>query len=229
MPAATVEERTMVIDFVQPSARLWENPKGADLEFVSVNFADHSVGSIGVPVGKSAETIAALEALRGVPTQIGLVAKDPYNGTTQWRIAEFPGKPQGLNTGGNRGGSSGGMSHAQAGYMAAASYLAPLARPDEPFEAAAAKIVALGEVITQALFDRKPPAADAAVPAESSNGQTTTVPTDSITMATLRQLKETLTDKGIDVPTLCQQMGVSSLTDLTEEQGKEALEVYQDA
>jgi hypothetical protein len=217
---------TKVIEYVQPSPRKWENPKGPDLFFISVNFSDGTEGSVGAIESKVAETQDSLAALKGQPVEFELKAGKEYNGIQQFKLYDWPGKPQGLGgSGGGRGGG-GGMSHSQAGYMAAASVLGPLiaqeftAGTTVPDALIASRVVAVGELITEALFTRQPKQ-------ETEEKKAPPVPASaSVTLAQLKALRELIASKGWTIEQACGSLGITALTDLTEEQAGEALQLW---
>lgn len=218
-------KRTMVIDYVQPSPRKWENPKGADLFFVSVNFADGTEGSVGVIEPKVTEAMTSLAALRGSPAEFELKAGKEYNGVQQWRLYDWPGKPSGL--GGSGGGSrsgGGGMSHSQAGLLAAATLIGPRGLD---IDVMVSETVRVAEVLTEYLFSRKPK--------ETATTTETTAPTaapeartaaDTLTLAQLKALKEAIEGAGLSVEDAQRSLGVTHLTQLTQAQADEAIELY---
>ena len=197
---------TKTIEYVQPNPRRWEKDGELKGFFVTVNFADNCEGSMFSPPNESklAEVVASLEALKDSPTEFSLKPKDDFNGIPQWNIASYPGKPEGLSSGGGGGGrGGGGMSHAQAGYMAAASALGPVfAVKDTSVLEMANTIIALGETITQALFDRKPPQGTQ-TEAKTETSATSDAPagtssSSAVSLAQIKQLKELVAKHGWD-------------------------------
>jgi hypothetical protein len=220
---------TKVIEYVQPSPRKWENPKGADLFFISVNFSDGTEGSVGSIESKVTETQDSLNALKGQAFEFELKAGKEYNGIQQFKLYDWPGKPSGLGgSGGGRGGG-GGMSHSQAGYMAAASVLGPVIAQEMAMTKAtvvdaliASRVVAMGELITEALFTRQPKQET-----EEKKEEASPVPAAvSVTLAQLKALRELIASKGWTVEQACGSLGIKALTDLTEEQAGEALQLW---
>jgi hypothetical protein len=226
----------MVVEYVQPSPRKWENPKGEDLFFVGVNFADGSEGSVGVVQGKVDEARSSLEAVKGSAVEFELAPGKEYNGVTQWRIRSWPGKPSGLGGAGGGGGrGGGGMSHPQVGYLAAASVLGPIIAQEMaggtsmPDALVASRVVQMGEAITEALFTRQPKA-ESQTETKSETPKAEHVPAqaagDTITLPQLKQLKETLISSGLSVEEACVSLGIKNLTELTREQAEEAIALF---
>lgn len=233
---ADTQKQTMVVEYVQPTPRSWTTADGVELRFVAVNFADGSEGSLACTPGQVDDVKSSLQALVGQASEFELEAKPDYNGQKQWKIKGYPGKPSTGGGGGGARGGGGGMSHAQAGYMAAASALGPqygaVAQTTGEvvaLETIAADVVKLGELLTQSLFDRKPPATETEAAAPSSDaptGTTATAPPPSITLNQLKLIRELIEGKGWTTAQAAEKANVGSLTDLTEAQAAELLDLW---
>lgn len=224
-------DKTFVVDYVNPHAREWSGGQGGTMFFVEVNFTDGSTGSVSTQVKEKVdEVIASLQQLRGTPQVFKVVDKGDYNNIQQWGIREYPGKPEGLWKGGGGGGrNGGGMSNAQAGYMAAASALGPTFQHDHangvPFEPSlmAAKVVQLGELLTDALFNRKPPATQqeqTTVETPSGNGEAG-LPSRQVnppTLAQVKAIKEVAAAKGWTDEQLKAQLDGREIADLSSDE-----------
>ena len=231
---ADAQKMTKTIEYVQPSPRAWEKDGELKGYFVTVNFDDNSEGSAFAAPSKVDEVVASLEALKDQPTEFDLKAKDPYNNVTQWGISGWPGKPAGSGGSGGGGRGGGGMSHSQAGYMAAASALGPMfAVKDMSILDMVGNITALGEALTQALFDRKPPAGtqstsegggegDSAAPASAPAA----APGSSLSLAQLKQLKQLVSAKGWDDAEVARQTDGKGLSKLDAEEANLLIEAW---
>lgn len=234
---ADTQKQTMVVEYVQPTPRSWTTADGVELRFVAVNFSDGSEGSLACTPGQVDDVKSSLQALVGQASEFELEPKPDYNGQKQWKIKGYPGKPStGGGGGGGARGGGGGMSHAQAGYMAAASALGPLfygidkGTGEWPTVAfMVEQVTELGEALTQRLFDRKPPATETEAAAPSSDaptGTTATAPPPSITLNQLKLIRELIEGKGWTTAQAAEKANVGSLTDLTEAQAAELLDLW---
>lgn len=212
-------ERTL--DYVSPNIRDWTNGEGKTFYFVEGNFDDGSSGSVFCFSKANAdETVEILKGLVGKSVDYELEAGKVYNGQTQWKIKNFPGKPAGGGGGGGRSGG-GGMSHAQVGLLAAATVLAPSysIKGDEPIAVMFTEVVELGEMFTEHLFSRrKSDDAETSAPAESHTSASV-APADAITLVQMKRLKELGGDSAENLA----RFGIERLTDLSKDEAEGAI------
>lgn len=93
----------LTIAQVYPQPRTFSGKFGPGAA-VKVTFDDGSEGDYITTPEKAQEHIARLQALIRAPSEFTVEARPDYNGTKQWRIKDYPGRPQGQQGG---GGSSG--------------------------------------------------------------------------------------------------------------------------
>jgi hypothetical protein len=105
------------IDYVKPGTRTWTSPDGVVLHFITVIFADGDEGGVGNTAENIEKIRASLEELVGKSESYEVTDNGEYNNVQQWKIRQWPGKPEGLGSG-RKGGGGGGMTNAQAALMA---------------------------------------------------------------------------------------------------------------
>lgn len=90
---------TKTIKIVRPPNE-WQSDKGLRY-FINVTFEDSSEGSLMCFPDNKDAAYEALKALVDKPSDFTLEARDKRNGTDQWKIKDYPGKP-GKQGGGGR-------------------------------------------------------------------------------------------------------------------------------
>ncbi len=98
----------MTVKFVKDEPRPWDTRDGGQMHCVSGGFEDGSQFDINCKPENSAARISALKELIGVEGEFGLESKPDYRGMKQWKLVEWPGKPQRPAYGGGGGAPSGG-------------------------------------------------------------------------------------------------------------------------
>lgn len=231
---ADAEKQTKTIEYVNPEGRAWQGQKGT-IYFVECYFDDNSIGSVAVFAKEKVDAvIESLKALRDTPSDFTVEDDGTYDNRQKWRIKDWPGKPEGLSGGGGGGRGGGGMSHAQVGYLAAASYLGPLraAAPLSSAEEVAEEIIELGERLTQALFDRRPPnsqeaPADEATSQDKPEAAAPAVPAaDRLSLPQMKAIKDRCESKGITPDQLAERLGVRQIGDLSYKDAADLLDTF---
>lgn len=225
-------ERTL--DYVNPQPRSWTNDEGKTFFFVEGNFDDGSSGSVFCNSSAVAdETIASLKALIGKTVDYTLEAGKEYNGQTQWKIKGFPGKPAGGGGGGGSRSGGGGMSHAQAGLLAAASFLGPQLDASAAPNVAQAMVIEFAEVFTEYLFARRKDApetsGEGSVDSATGGGAAlpATPPADSVTLPQMKRIKELGAAKGLKTAEeIATYLNVDKLGDLHAEDAQLVIEQW---
>ena len=225
------------IDYVNPSARDWTADDGKTMYFVGCIFDDGSEGSVVCFSQQQIEqNMEALKALVGKETTFGVKDKvREYNGTKQYSITSYPGKPAGSGGSGGKGG--GGMSHPQVGLLAAATVLAPrLAQKadDDQYTMAVVfnDVVELGEMFTEHLFTRR--AAEQSGSGEESGSAAddqaapaAPAPADAITLQQMKRIKELGQSKGLDSPEkIAEFLSIGKLGDMTKDDAETLIESW---
>lgn len=91
------------ITSVNEEPRHWTSDDGKiSLAFLTVTFGDGSQGSIACKPENAENVTKILNGLKGKEADFQLEAKPDYNGTKQWKVTGYPGKP-GSQDGQNRG------------------------------------------------------------------------------------------------------------------------------
>lgn len=186
---------------VRDATRSWDGGQGT-VEFITIIFDDDSEGSVGSKPENVQKHKDALNALVGKPTDFGLEAKADFQGTKQWKITAYPGKP------GGQGGGGG--------------YSGPFTRDREAAVIAASNFVSrvgdqsLDELFVKAeeilVWIKKAPAAGGSVPGEAPVSSAAGPKANLQQIRQLRTLADTL---AWTEPEACAKAGVSVLGELS--------------
>lgn len=207
--ADTIKE-TRTIEYVNPNIRDWNPPDGKTMYFAECVFEDGSNGSIlAFSRAKAEEAQEALRQIKDSAIEMELEKGKVFNNVQNWRIKGFDGMPSMGSGGGGGGKGGGGMSHAQAGLMAAAAIMGPVAAKDKAFSAAAtaAETTELADIFTDWLFTRRGGQTSEQPAGETSEGSGTTAPDtpapappagDAIRLDQRIKIKELSRKQGLD-------------------------------